>query len=378
MPPQTELRERTRLEPLTGLRGVAALSVLLAHALDTSWNYSGHAWWQPFSSRLAYFGMSLFFVLSGFVITYNYAPLFAKKPLREAIRIFFVARFARLYPLYAISLLAMGQVSYFSLPVATSYLTLTQSWFNVEMATFAPDWSLSTEWFFYCAFIPIVMLFPQTQRPLRAIAISSAAVAVVLIIIFNPLSSATAAVARMLFWHNSNISADAFGWAKFFAPYTRLPEFLLGIFAARAFVLGHKVRTEVGWLAVAWCTAVLFISPLTTATLLHGIMPNFVFASAIMLAALSSCQADWWLARALSSRPMLFAGEISYSIYIWSWAAMRIVGGQYSSQAPSSGAFVRSTIGVALIVLLTIIFAYGSYMFIEMPARRWLRQVLHA
>jgi peptidoglycan/LPS O-acetylase OafA/YrhL len=50
---------------LTGARGVAAYSVLLAHAL----NYSGINW-RPLTS-LAYFAMSLFFTLSGFVIQYN-------------------------------------------------------------------------------------------------------------------------------------------------------------------------------------------------------------------------------------------------------------------------------------------------------------------
>src|SRR5580704_5650138 len=92
-----------RLEPLTGLRGVAACAVLIAHAIDISFYYKGVAIFHPFAARLAYFGMALFFVLSGFVIQYNYAGAFASGPFFTATYRFFVARFARLYPLYIIS-----------------------------------------------------------------------------------------------------------------------------------------------------------------------------------------------------------------------------------------------------------------------------------
>src|SRR5580704_4986338 len=81
-----------RLEPLTGLRGVAACSVLIAHAFETSFNYGAAPIFHPFASRLAYFGMSLFFVLSGFVIEYNYADSFAVGRLPVAAYRFFVAR----------------------------------------------------------------------------------------------------------------------------------------------------------------------------------------------------------------------------------------------------------------------------------------------
>ena len=69
------------LAPLTGLRVVAACSVLIAHALDTAFIYDPKNF-HPYAALLAYFGMSLFFVLSGFVIQYNYAESFRTEPLR--------------------------------------------------------------------------------------------------------------------------------------------------------------------------------------------------------------------------------------------------------------------------------------------------------
>jgi peptidoglycan/LPS O-acetylase OafA/YrhL len=68
--------ERARIDVLTGFRGIAAYAVLLAHAVDISFNYLPPAVVHFAASRLAYLGMSLFFVLSGFVIYYNYADTF--------------------------------------------------------------------------------------------------------------------------------------------------------------------------------------------------------------------------------------------------------------------------------------------------------------
>jgi peptidoglycan/LPS O-acetylase OafA/YrhL len=106
------------------------------------------AHFHPVAAALAYFGMSLFFVLSGFVIQYNYGVSFGTLPLRTATYRFYVARFARLYPLYAFTILvALPSIpTPFPLWVNLSYQTLTQSWFNVQFAMFPPDWSISAEW----------------------------------------------------------------------------------------------------------------------------------------------------------------------------------------------------------------------------------------
>jgi peptidoglycan/LPS O-acetylase OafA/YrhL len=90
----------TPLAPLTGLRGVAILLVMLSHYFD---------WRAPFRSSTAppivaaffdldQLGMTLFFTLSGFVIAYNYLDLnWAKSPWRSVVEFAFL-RFSRLYP----------------------------------------------------------------------------------------------------------------------------------------------------------------------------------------------------------------------------------------------------------------------------------------
>ena len=78
---------------LDGLRGTAAMLVAGGHYMG----FEGRAPPSETAATLVGLGMTLFFVLSGFVIHYNYN---ATIPRRGGIRAFFVARFARLYPLY--------------------------------------------------------------------------------------------------------------------------------------------------------------------------------------------------------------------------------------------------------------------------------------
>jgi peptidoglycan/LPS O-acetylase OafA/YrhL len=94
---------RPEIPSLTGMRFIAAFLVVLAHtnhyfaAMQPAW--LDYAW--RFGANL---GMTTFFVLSGFVIHYNYGSSIVAKGA-PAIRSFLVARFARLYPLYLLTLL---------------------------------------------------------------------------------------------------------------------------------------------------------------------------------------------------------------------------------------------------------------------------------
>src|SRR4051812_10918 len=91
---------RAEIPALTGLRGAAALLVVMAH-------YS--QWCAPYTSGTApaafqvlfevdQLGMTLFFTLSGFVITYNYLDMDWRQAPWESLTRFLFLRFSRLYP----------------------------------------------------------------------------------------------------------------------------------------------------------------------------------------------------------------------------------------------------------------------------------------
>src|ERR1700680_1753544 len=91
---------RTDVPALTGLRFVAAFSVVIAHGADLILRFDGSSFGPTYwMKQIAGLGMGLFFVLSGFVIHYNYRIAVTQGGL-DGLGGFVWARFARLYPLY--------------------------------------------------------------------------------------------------------------------------------------------------------------------------------------------------------------------------------------------------------------------------------------
>jgi peptidoglycan/LPS O-acetylase OafA/YrhL len=170
-----------RYPSLTGLRLVAAISVVISHTTVLMVRLPNG---EPFfTTNLAAIGMSLFFVLSGFVICANY---------RESVSTptglwnFFVARFARLYPLYIVFLCSdllmkfgFHQLRTERLEALPFYFTLIQSWLYLPIDGnslifqfgLVPQvtWSISTEWFFYLCFPLICVVFSTLKRPRQII-----------------------------------------------------------------------------------------------------------------------------------------------------------------------------------------------------------------
>ena len=356
---------------LTGLRGVAACAVLFAHVMDTAFSYEPML--HPFSSRLAYFGMSLFFVLSGFVIHYNYADLFRTEPLMSAIWRFFIARFARLYPLYAVAvLLSLPMIPVpFSRWVVLSYLTMTQSWFNLEMAMYPPTWSISTEWFFYLAFVPLTAVVVAMRRPIGVFAVFSIAAIAVLSFAFALWRDQITAFSREWFWHGEPVSSDPWGWWIYFSPYVRLLEFLVGMLMAQAYRIRATQLPQIILPACLLWVGIVIAASTWTAT--DSLAPNFLYAPAIALVMLHVSTSKSWLSRALSSPPMVFLGTISYSIYIWSFYVFAMLNLTFAAGHPITILYVNSGLRVVVLCAVTVVVAYGSYNLIETPGRRWIR-----
>jgi peptidoglycan/LPS O-acetylase OafA/YrhL len=137
------------IRSLTGLRAVAALGVYFHHFGNP----------PGFPNRLSNlqnnggFGVSFFFVLSGFVLTLTYA----KSDLN--LRTYFVKRISRIFPIYWFGLsLAFVFVSLDSLDFGKVFLVHflgLQSWFLDSDLGFhfnGPGWSISVEMFFYLLF----------------------------------------------------------------------------------------------------------------------------------------------------------------------------------------------------------------------------------
>jgi hypothetical protein len=216
---------------LDGIRGVAALLILTAHILDiifqgTSLFGSTH----QVAALVAYSGMSLFFVLSGVVMEINYGGETNQDKKGWGFTSFMVKRIARLFPLYLVLLVCYNGISSLLVKplVGITYLTLTQSWANNMQYIFPPAWSISTEFFFYFAFVFINVIRRKHARSIPTGTNTNFMVILLLgvtfhSLIFRNLDQLAENLSILKRSSNENLQA----YFSYYAPYTRIVEFLM-------------------------------------------------------------------------------------------------------------------------------------------------------
>jgi len=232
--------ERTQhIEGLTGLRFFAALAVVLFHALP---HWPGPVLDQLWRmTHLGSLGVSLFFVLSGFILFYVYEPAFASG--RFSVRPFLVARLARVYPVYLLGLLislrgftavllpSVAEQGVAAPPLHAAFLAplVLQAWDpNTACVWNCPGWSLSNEAFFYLLF-PVIgaAVARWAARPLGA-ALALACFAALLPCLVYAWSG----------YPTSDAGSDnAYLFALWYFPVLRMPEFAIGVLLGRWFLM---------------------------------------------------------------------------------------------------------------------------------------------
>ena len=153
---------RHRIGGLDALRGLAALSVLVGHYTANYHRLYGHSDQLLFSYPYAGYGVTLFFIISGFVILMTAER--AARPIDFA-----WARFSRLYPAYWTALIVtFAVVNVFALPGrraslsrAVANLTMFQHTFGVGNVD-SVYWTLQVELCFYA--IVLALLYFRRVR----------------------------------------------------------------------------------------------------------------------------------------------------------------------------------------------------------------------
>lgn len=345
---------RSAIAPLTSLRFFAAVHVLLfhsgSHLLDPA------RWPAPLIAflRNGYLGVSFFFVLSGFILTYSYAGRMAGA---ADVKDFAVARFARIYPVYAVALLLYLPISEepFEQPLmALATVFMVQGWtpINSSAGYFwnMPAWTLSMEFFFYLLF-PLILMRTETftnGKLWAGLAISAALVASLRL---PPLHPDTAHL----------LIADFLKMVPL--PLLRLPEFVLGIFAARLFLRGNfrwMGSDAVGFSVVVVTLAVLSCSRSPWV----GAAAALCFAALIVAAASNG----GLLSKALSVRWLVLLGGASYGIYLLQTVVRAWIGVLFQGDLAWTGRVLYQP------VLLVV--AIAVFLLVEEPARRAIRSRL--
>lgn len=141
---------------MTGLRGIAALWVFAYHCFRLTEDLP-LIYRLPLAvfAKAGYLGVDIFFVLSGFVIAYNYSGI-----RRSAYLPYLWKRLARIYPLHIAALLFFGLTlpwngftTDISVGALMKSLLMVHAWaLPVAKIWNSPSWSISAEWAAYLAF----------------------------------------------------------------------------------------------------------------------------------------------------------------------------------------------------------------------------------
>jgi peptidoglycan/LPS O-acetylase OafA/YrhL len=363
-------------------------------------------------------GMPLFFVLSGFVIHYNYHRPIVDNPARGVIN-FLVARFARLYPLFIVvvcyALFTGGYFENLNDPAVRSqfyaatpsYLALVQSWYYriigdrtliyVFPAMTQVTWSISTEWFFYLVYPFACIVLTRLRRPGPIILATAMVVAAGYASVYC-CAAHLAAIDSYGAEHYGAIAGpggdeDFRGWLLYLSPYPHLFEFALGCLSAALLVaVGDRPVTRwearlgrcglvfaIGSIAVTYVT---LYRPDAQLSSVQSILGFDYFGFAPFIAVLLFCCTRYrsWVSAALSRPWMVLCGEASYSIYLIHVGVV-----QYAEQfdkaagtAPSYNGWsvLHAVVELVLLTATVIGLSLISYNVIEVPARRWLRRWL--
>jgi peptidoglycan/LPS O-acetylase OafA/YrhL len=382
---------KPQIPALTGLRFFLALWVVVFHRSVADGAIMGEL--IPFSFpalvcliRTGYLAVGIFFALSGFVLAYNYS-LQSPWPLRKTID-FAVARFARIYPAYAVGLILMAPIVlldmgglpkkgwFKQLAEAGLNWTLLQAWIPTHALSWnAPGWSLSAEAFFYLCFpLAGVALWRASRKPNRILPLLlcfwmlALAAPVVAILMRIPGFSDVPATDNN--WHG-----DPF-WTCLFKlnPLFRFPEFCFGILLVRFFQLiqsGSSALKGRGYLLYipGLCLEMILISN-------AGSIPFPLFHNGLLMplqgiVMLGFALGGGRLAVFLSSRVLHLLGNASYTMYIlhwpvfeWmNWLSLRFYGTRLYG-------FAKFGLYVGILIALSIL----VHRFIEEPANGLIKR----
>jgi peptidoglycan/LPS O-acetylase OafA/YrhL len=370
------------IKALSGLRIVAAVWVVLFHFrpwLEVS---------APgFRSVLAPIincgaqGVDLFFILSGFVLTWTYLDRMGESFSMKATLHFLWLRLARVWPVYVVTLhLALAwiiftlYVGHLPSPVAdqlsaVSYarqLFLVQLWFQPFFdgsSWDGPAWSISAEWLAYLLFGVLVLVIFRIARATRVRGLLWLAV--------------TACLPPTLLLLTTG---------HFYTPWSWLPRIVmqftagaLACAAVRKMELSEAGQRRAGYLSLVLGVGIVGILYFLDAHPVPKVSDSSGFVDVLFVPLVVTLAVGIGsLPRLLSTRIMVYGGYVSFSLYMvhelvhtaWNWFTAQfeiVLTPSWSAKLIMVGVLGVTFAGAALL-----------YHFVEEPARIWMRNMAKA
>lgn len=374
------------LPALTSLRFIAALAVVVLHYRELLGPLPA---WLLQAIVGGQFGVTFFFVLSGFILTYRYRDWFASGVSRGSYWRFQRFRFARIYPVYVLGLLLdtpwhlieraqAGQLATEAPTFAASWLVNLaglQAWVPVvpyAMFWNTPAWSVAAEFFFYAAFPWLCCALAQRGTTAARLA------AALLGAVFGGALLYAAVIWTMNYaWQ---VAPQTQYLVIVYNPVLRGSEFVAGCVTGQLFMLmrdrgapllqAEPARNALVCLCVMAIVARIampgYSGPSSMLWLLDGAVKYAAFVLPFVGLILAVASGRTLLSPLLERPWMVLLGEASYSLYIIHWSVVTVLHlkllGPWGTPPLHAAALVAT-------VLLSVV----CYRVVEVPWRRRLR-----
>jgi peptidoglycan/LPS O-acetylase OafA/YrhL len=343
-----------RIPSLDGLRGIAAISVMLFHFDAFYLPQAQITDIIPFVGR-SYLSVDLFFLLSGFVIAHVYGRGLASNWQAHCLQ-FAIARFARIYPLFALTTLTMlavvtlsgFQPQYISFSFNSLALQpfLLQEW-APSLNWNYPTWSISTETEAYALFVFLAGPLVTGKHP-RFIA-----------------ACCVATLAALSIRHGGSL--NSFNGAG--ALLRTLAEFSLGVLLYRLHISGPPFIHK--WAAIL---AVLFF--------ILGIVTYLDLLTVSSFACLMyyAIDAKDAFGRLLNTRSAVALGNWSFSIYLWHVPTYVAITAVFAASGHPIGGLSRSNARLLDVATAMVVIGLSMavYRYFETPMRRSIAGAIYS
>jgi peptidoglycan/LPS O-acetylase OafA/YrhL len=349
------LNATSRIASLDGLRGIAAVGVMIFHFNYFFLPQAALTSMLPFLRPVldhAYLGVDLFFLMSGFVMAHVYGQKLASN-WRAHWRDFATMRFARIYPLFVLTTLAMmvthalahiplSGISFSSRSLALQPLLL-QEWGGLSWNY--SSWSVSTEAAAYTFFVFSAGALVTGKYP-RVIAAICVAI-----------------LAALCIEHGGRLHL----FTGVPALLRTIAEFSLGALLYRAH-LAAKTSSGI-WpaLLAVVCVVLAVLTRWDIAAV--GVLAYLVYHGA---------NPTTLLARLLSSAPAVAIGAWSYSIFLWHAPTHYAVMAMFSAYGHPAETLDVTTARLLMLATMLAVLCLSALTFncFEVPARRLIRRTL--
>jgi peptidoglycan/LPS O-acetylase OafA/YrhL len=293
------------------MRWIAAFLVFIYHCGNQKLFQNTHIgnWFATVTSKAGWTGVSFFFVLSGFVLTWSARP-------GDTVPAFWRRRLVKIYPNHVVTWIAAVGLILWSgpllagsvlWPAAFANLLLVHAWVpNPDYFTCVNGvtWSLSCEVLFYLMF-PLWLILVRRIRPARLWCWAAAIIALIFCVPF---------FARLLPDQPQLKPLSTYRcWFVYIFPPMRMLEFVLGMVIARAVEEERRwVKLSMGQASLLCCVG--YIAALY-APFLFGIAAMTAVPIALVIAA--GAQADIQGCQCfLRHRALIWLGEVSFAFYL--------------------------------------------------------------